>query len=356
MQMVGRLLHCLLVRASFMSQTVRVATAIVDYRHSTAFASMTQFSTTGNTSHSTTLTGLTNGGSYTYYVKCKDAAGNISPDSNTSFSVSNQAPAGGGGGGTYDSATSVWANAVVADGGTVSATEEGYVDTLIKGLKADGIWSNLDRLWLLASENTHEAKIDIVNLQSNTNHGATFTANRGYAGDGASTYVDSNYVPATAGGNLTLNSASFGIYDQTNNQSANGAFGGEDTSAANRLILLTRANVFLTYYVNSGAGDGTQNNVSTYKGMWVMTRTGASATAIYQNGSLNNSGTAASAALTSSSLYIVGAADYNSGSLDIANADQISAAFVGGSLTATQASQISGLINAYMTSVGSNVY
>ncbi len=52
-----------------------------------AFASMTTFATTGGTSHSTTLTGLSNGTSYTDYVKCKDTYGNISANSTASFSV-----------------------------------------------------------------------------------------------------------------------------------------------------------------------------------------------------------------------------------------------------------------------------
>ena len=55
-----------------------------------AFASMTQFSTTGGTSHSTTLTGLANGTSYSRYVKCKDATGNISADTTVSFSVASE--------------------------------------------------------------------------------------------------------------------------------------------------------------------------------------------------------------------------------------------------------------------------
>ena len=38
------------------------------------------FSTTGTTSHSTTVSGLENGGSYTYYVRCEDAASNANPD------------------------------------------------------------------------------------------------------------------------------------------------------------------------------------------------------------------------------------------------------------------------------------
>lgn len=54
-----------------------------------SFAAMTPFGTTGATAHSTTLSGLTNGSSYTYYVKCQDAATNTSNDSSVSFSVAN---------------------------------------------------------------------------------------------------------------------------------------------------------------------------------------------------------------------------------------------------------------------------
>ena len=50
------------------------------------------FSTTGFTSHSQTLTGLTNGTSYTYYLRCIDASGNANTSAYTiSFSVANPA-------------------------------------------------------------------------------------------------------------------------------------------------------------------------------------------------------------------------------------------------------------------------
>ncbi len=48
------------------------------------------FTTTGGTSHSRTLTGLTNGSSYTYYIRCQDTAGNSNTSDYTiSFSVTN---------------------------------------------------------------------------------------------------------------------------------------------------------------------------------------------------------------------------------------------------------------------------
>ncbi len=59
-----------------------------------SYASMTHtFSTTGGTAHSTAVAGLTNGGSYNYYVRCVDGAGNANTDDSfaISFSVASQA-------------------------------------------------------------------------------------------------------------------------------------------------------------------------------------------------------------------------------------------------------------------------
>jgi hypothetical protein len=55
----------------------------VDY-----YSMLNTFFTTGGTVHSESITGLTDGGNYTYYVKCEDSAGNANPDDYTvSFSV-----------------------------------------------------------------------------------------------------------------------------------------------------------------------------------------------------------------------------------------------------------------------------
>src|SRR5690606_25452823 len=41
-----------------------------------SFATMTPFATTGTTLHTTPVTGLANGQTYTYHVRCQDGAGN----------------------------------------------------------------------------------------------------------------------------------------------------------------------------------------------------------------------------------------------------------------------------------------
>lgn len=70
----------------------------------TAYGSMTNFNTTGTTSHSSPIVGLSNGGSYTYYVKCQDGQSNTNAtDYEISFTVDDEPvtppPSGGGGGG-----------------------------------------------------------------------------------------------------------------------------------------------------------------------------------------------------------------------------------------------------------------
>lgn len=101
----------------------------------TAYAAMTNtFATTGGTAHSTAFTGLTNGSSYTVYVRCQDAASNANTsDYTVGFSV---AAAGGGGGsglGSWTAATSL--PEPRSGNGAVSAN--GYL-YLIGGINGSG--------------------------------------------------------------------------------------------------------------------------------------------------------------------------------------------------------------------------
>jgi hypothetical protein len=70
-------------------QTNEAATCAYSTIAGSAYNAMTPFSSTGATTHSSTISGLQNGQSYTYYVKCQDAFGNAnSNDFAVSFSVS----------------------------------------------------------------------------------------------------------------------------------------------------------------------------------------------------------------------------------------------------------------------------
>lgn len=82
-------LHTTLTVATNKSATCRWGTT-----PNTTFGNMTQFVTTGGTIHSYTLTNLTNGYWYVYYVKCQDNASlTISADTMVSFTISWQSSA-----------------------------------------------------------------------------------------------------------------------------------------------------------------------------------------------------------------------------------------------------------------------
>lgn len=254
-----------------------------------------------------------------------------------------------------DPATTAWVNQVVTNGGTVSGGRQTIVNTFIVCLKTNSLFTTLDRYWLFAGENTQSALTDMVNLVSATNSGATFTANQGYAGDGSSTFVNTNYNPSTNGVNYTQNSAVFGGQDQTNRTTggnlvvfgaANGAFnivsdlvpfsGSSNTSA----------------FTNSAGADSIA--ATTARGSFIASRTGASAGEIYLNGSGITPIASTSSGLPPTAFFVGGVSQ--GGSLAGASTDQISSFFIASGWNATQAANFETCQNAMMTSIGINVH
>ncbi len=83
-------------------------------------AMVNTFSSTGGTAHSTLVTGLVNGGSFSYYVRCTDASGNANADDFAiTFSV---ATASGGTGGTPASSTFTGTEDPLSENGMWSTT------------------------------------------------------------------------------------------------------------------------------------------------------------------------------------------------------------------------------------------
>lgn len=93
----------------------------------TAYASMVStFSTTGGTSHSTSITGLTSGNTYTRYIRCQDSAGNSnSADYIVTFSVANVPDT------TPPTISAISASSITSSGATISWTTNETSDTQV---------------------------------------------------------------------------------------------------------------------------------------------------------------------------------------------------------------------------------
>lgn len=252
-----------------------------------------------------------------------------------------------GGGVTYDAAVVAWAAAVVTAGGTVSTTQKGYVNTLVGSLKSGGVWTLLDRCFLFAAENSQQATIDIVNLGTATNHGATFTANQGWAGNGTTTYLDSGFV-INAGTNFLRDNCHFSEWRRTivdlGNANASGIL---DAGAANGTYLETTTNGQAV--LNSALSGVAYANASQI-GHYGANRTSSSAVQVFLNGAAGATGSVSSTAPVALSWWI-GGRNFN-GSINQPHGGQILALTFGASLTSGQWTSLYNALNAYKTSVG----
>lgn len=259
-------------------------------------------------------------------------------------------------GGSLDPATTAWINAVVGAGGTVGGTQQTNVDTLIKALKSAGAFTVLDRWWLLGSENTQQQQIDIIALQSWTSHGAgSFSVNSGYTGDGSTGYLDSNFIPLSAGGNWTLNSATIGAYVLTNRTTtaAKASIGSTNASANSGFTYIVPLQTTFQYDLNGNTFPTVANGSA--RGHWMVTRTTSSLVTAYKNGSSFGSSGADSATVLPNQTVLISATN-NIGLIDNFSDDECLAAYFGGGMDATMAAAVDSAVNTYATALGKNVH
>jgi hypothetical protein len=236
-------------------------------------------------------------------------------------------------------------------------------DQLIRGLWQDGTWGLLDCLYILAAPDAATARLNLVSTDYSliANGTTTFTPDQGFAGDGSTGYLDTQFNPSTATSpNFTLSNCSFGAYDRTSSATVctSAIIMGNKNIWQNYMLVLSTGPVFGSECNAAHFPAGTFN--SNRQGAWIVNRdpvAGATTMTVYKNGS--------STAFASSSGNASGSSSINakfallaqgSASPSGFTTDQLAAAFIGGGLTGAQAAAINNRINAYMTALGANIY
>ena len=97
------------------------------------------------------------------------------------------------------------------------------MNTYIAALKTAGVWDKLDVRQITAGSSEVNAllnwKADAINA---TNNGATFTTNRGFAGDAAATWVSTGFNPTSVAGQYVRDSAHMGFWIETDGADSDG--------------------------------------------------------------------------------------------------------------------------------------
>jgi hypothetical protein len=184
--------------------------------------------------------------------------------------------------------------------------------------------AEFDRLWIHGLSNDVAARTSFVNPSSaivTAVNSPTFLQNVGYQGNGATSYLNTNYNPSTQGVKYTLNNASGFAYVGSNIISIGAAFGSVRSGAVGPIVFPQFSSLLPLYVINDGGTDnyGTGDSL----GLSSVIRTSSTSLSLYKNGTLNASATKNSTSIPSFPLFICGY--NNSGVLGAPYAGTISA-------------------------------
>jgi len=292
---------------------------------------------------SATATGLSSATAYYAYFMHEDAGGNQSSVSASSAFTTLTT-------GTSDTS---FDDLVAAMTGTPTDLRKGYIARCIGALYAGGVWAKTDVLWMLAAHDAQAARLNWITPASFTLsevNSPTFTTDRGYAGDGSTSYLDTGWDAATNGVSYTQNSAHAGVYARTDGNGNVNLGTGTNTNAT--ILIQAKVNGSSSRVrVNATSAGGStptgQNGTMPLHRMGVRR---ASATDIIPvlDGA---DGTSISFASTTLS-----ATDLNFGRYNLTSfgSGQTAAGHVGGALDATEGLAFYNALHDYMVAVGAD--
>lgn len=267
------------------------------------------------------------------------------------LSIGRGVSVGGGGGGAPsldpDAITLIAAMTTEPD-----AARQALISNTIVALKNAGIWSLLDECWFLAAHDAQAALLGWKRYRDCTAVNApTFEVDRGFAGDGATSYLDTGFVPSTDGVNYTLNGASLGAYIRTDIATDNTADIGARTSGDDTFINSRNSGGNFNARIHSVSSINIATSDSF--GLHSAQRTDVNAAQLFRNGVQVTSATVNAPALPTVSFYIC--ALHQSDGPSHFTQRQNAFAFVAAAMSEQQQADLYNIVQSYMTAIGAAV-
>lgn len=228
-----------------------------------------------------------------------------------------------------------------------SRARRALIETLIGSLISAGVWDNLDGFYVLASHDVQAAKLNWVGAMQDLTavNAPVFQVDRGFTGDGASSYLDTN-VAANALEKFAVTDAAIGVYVRTT-VSNNNAF---DVGCVDVGSYInpnnTSGNVLVRANCNTGSAIAI-SNAGDNKGLFAWTRN-AGDVHIYKDGALLGSSTHSSSQLPTTNYTLLRS---NTGY----STRQLSAAFIGKGLSDSGQAALNTALSTFLTAIGAAV-
>lgn len=216
---------------------------------------------------------------------------------------------------------------------------------LVSSLESAGVWSKLDAFYVTAASTAQAARINWISPGTNdlaAVNAPSFTPDRGYAGDGATSYLTG--INPTGATHFALNSALLGFYSLTSGSFGSAVGWSDGTQAATVANAIT--GTAFAVRINNLTLSQTANTNGV--GLFEADRSGASALAMYRNGVSVLSDTVTSVGVTNNTLNIDHAGAANFSPVLVAEMH------VGSHLTAAQHAALYSALLGYLAPIGAS--
>jgi hypothetical protein len=227
-----------------------------------------------------------------------------------------------------------------------SLARRALIQTLISSLMSAGVWDKLDGFYVFAAHDVQAAKLNWVGgMQDVTAVNAPlFQLDRGFTGDGAASYLDSNTATNTLE-RYAANDATLGVYVRTsasltNNidiSSGSGAY--MNVNQGGSVVVRANASTGSTVLISNG-GNGA--------GLFAWSRDATNVT-VYRAGSSLGLAAVDAGTLASTTVQFL---RHTSG-INY-SARQLQVGFVGKGLSSTEHAALNTAVVAYLTAIGAN--
>lgn len=219
-------------------------------------------------------------------------------------------------------------------------------NTAILALKGAGIWSLRDAYYFMCVHDAQAARLNVkkpgtFNLTAVSS--PAFTQYVGYAGNGTTAYLNTNFNPSTAPApQLVQNSASAGVWSLEQADDPGDAIGYATGSGDTALLIDPNWSDGRAYgQINSSAGANVANGDG--RGWYLINRSGSAALQLYKSGSSIATGTTSSIAPANLNVTLL------KGEGTVFWSGSLAMAAIGGSLTSTQQAAEYAILNAFKT-------
>jgi hypothetical protein len=255
---------------------------------------------------------------------------------------------GGGAGGGYKIVNAELTTYVTGLTTPLSDEQLEKIDTFLTYYKTHDGLTNLsdayDVMYYLGNETAESSLRNLVKRAHDAVavNSPAFTPYEGWTGDGISSYIDTNYNPATQGVNFVLNDASYGFYSRTIGSGIVMAPG-----SGNTRILFYMGNRI--YWSINGAIPDSYHSYGDADGMYILTGDNVSAKSdLYRNKIILDTTTGSQTTVENGNFWLLGRGTYYS-------TKQLSFAFAGKYLDSTSVGYLTDDFEALMDSNGRGV-